>query len=66
MLERKPLSRPLRWHRCGSRILVSVIVHLMVTFAAVIDLGVVMLIIGNGAALNVVESRLHKDMKKDI
>ena len=51
----KPLSRSLRWHHCGSRILVFVIVHLMVTFATVIDLGAVMLIVGNGASVKVVE-----------
>ena len=45
--------------------MVFVILHLMVTFAAVIDLGAVMLIIGNGAAVNVVELELHKDIKKD-
>ena len=59
MLERNPLSRSLRWHRCGSRIVVFVIFHLMVTFAAVIDLGAVMLIIGDGAAVNVVELGLQ-------
>ena len=50
------------WHRCGSRIVVFVIVHLMVTFAAVIDLGAVMLITGNGAAVNVVELGLTSTM----
>ena len=39
--------------------MVFLIFHLMVTFAAVIDLGAVMLIIGDGAAVNVVELGLH-------
>ena len=42
--------------------MVFVIVHLMVTFAAVIDLGAVMLITGNGAAVNVVELGLTSTM----
>ena len=41
-------------------------VYVMVTFAPVVDLGAVMLIIGDDAAVNVVALGLHKDIMKDI
>ena len=41
-------------------------VYAMVTFAPMVDLGAVMLIIGNDAAVNVVALWPHKDIKKDI
>ena len=41
-------------------------VYVMVNFAAVVDLGAVMLIIGDGGAVNFVAFGLHKDIKKDI
>ena len=42
-----------------------VIVHLMVTYAALIESGAVMLTIGNDAAVNVVGLGLHKVRDKD-
>ena len=44
---------------CGSRIIFFVIVHLMVTFRAVVHLGAVIFTIGNGAVVIVIGLGLH-------